>query len=248
MIRGIYTAASGMLAGQTRLDAAAHNIANVNTTGFRRQVPAFAPYLQTMVGRHEKRVTLIGATSLGTVPAALVTDLTGGPVAQTGRAMDLALEGEGFFTVEREGQQLYTRAGSFRVNADGVLVTRAHDPVLGERGPLKVGHDGFTVSADGRVFSIAGEELDRLQLTVLPGREALTRTPDGYLTAGQALDPLPATNTRVHQGFLEGSNVDLAVELVDLLLASRLYAANQRVARTQDALVEKAINQVGALR
>ncbi|ACA60238.1 flagellar hook-basal body protein [Candidatus Desulforudis audaxviator] len=246
MIRGVYTAASGMLAGQTRLDAVAHNIANVNTTGFRRQVPVFAPYLQTAVGRHEKRVTPIGTTSLGTVPTALVTDLTGGPVVQTGRTMDLALEGEGFFTVEREGQQLYTRAGSFKVDASGILVTRAGDPVLGERGPLKVGHDGFTVSADGRVFSSTGEELDRLRLTALPGRETWVRTPDGYLMTGEAT--APAINTRVHQGYLEGSNVHLAVELVDLLLASRLYAANQRVARTQDTLVEKAINQVGALR
>lgn len=246
MIRGMYTAASGMLAGQTRLDAVAHNVANVNTTGFKRQELRFAPYLHAVVHRHAARTVPIGATSLGTVPAAVVTDLAAGPMAQTGRTMDLALEGEGFFTVQREGRPLYTRAGSFTVDQSGILVTRVGDPVLGERGPLKVGESNFTVSSDGRVFSSAGEELDRLRLTALPGREALARTPDGYLMTGEAT--VPALNTKVWQGHLESSNVQLAEELVDLLLASRLYAANQRVVRTQDTLVEKVINQVGALR
>ncbi|MEW6540737.1 MAG: flagellar hook-basal body protein [Bacillota bacterium] len=245
MIRGIYTAASGMLAGQTRLDTVAHNVANVNTTGFRRQQPAFAPFLQAAVMRHDQGLPL-GVTSLGAVPKALVTDPAAGPETQTGRTMDLALEGEGFFTVERDGRYLYTRAGSFKVDASGNLVTPAHDQVLGESGPLRVKNGDFTVSADGRVFLSTGEELDRLRLTALPGREALTRTPDGFLVTEAAT--VPAVNTRVHQGFLEGSNVNLAVEMVELLLASRLYAANQRAVRTHDTLAEKAVSQVGALR
>lgn len=246
MIRGIYTAASGMFAGQTRLDTVAHNVANVNTTGFRRQQPVFAPFLQAAVMRQDRELVPLGVTSLGAMPKALVTDLAAGPVTQTGRTMDLALEGEGFFTVERDGRYLYTRAGSFKVDASGNLATSAGDQVLGEGGPLAVTNGDFTVSADGRVFLSTGEELGRLRLTALPGREALTRTPDGFLVTEAAT--VPATDTRVHQGFLEGSNVNLAVELVELLLASRLYAANQRVARTHDALAEKAVSQVGVLR
>lgn len=246
MIRGIYTAASGMLAGQAQLDTVAHNVANVNTAGFRRRQPVFTPCLEAVVMRLEQGAVPLGVTSLGTVPATFVTDLAAGPLNQTGNPLDLALEGEGFFTVERDGRQLNTRAGSFKVNASGVLVTPAGDPVLGEHGPLNVGNGKFTVSVDGRVFSATGEELDRLRLTALPGREGLTRTPDGYLISEE--ETVPAANTRVHQGFLDGSNVQPAVEMVDLLLASRMYAANQRVVHVHDKLAEKAINQVGALR
>jgi|Deesub1362A_J573_1020465.scaffolds.fasta_scaffold00029_28 flagellar basal-body rod protein FlgG len=248
MIRGVYISASGMLAAQAWLDTVAHNVANVNTTGYRRQAVTFAPYLQAAVLRHEKGLWPIGRTGLGVKTEALVTDLSVGPMTETGRSADLALDGDGFFTVEREGGLLYTRAGSFTVNEDGYLVTRAGDPVLGEHGPLYVGDSNFTVTPDGRVLSSAGEELDRLLLTTLPGGEkGFARTPDGYLVVG-AGETEPTPDTRVRQGFLEGANVNLAEEMVDLLVAARTYTANQRLVRTHDALAEKAINQVGALR
>lgn len=247
MIRGIYSAASGMLAGQTRLDTVAHNVANVNTTGYRRQEVTFAPLLQTELWRHGKDLAFIGRSSLGVKAAALVTDLSAGPVTETGCATDLALDGEGFFTVERDGEFLYTRVGSFTVSADGYLVTRAGDPVLGMQGPLPVGDPHFTVTPDGQVITSDGVELDRLLLTALPGGEGLERTREGYLAADRE-ETQPAQATRVLQGYLEGANVSLATEMVGLLLAARIYAANQRLVRTHDALVEKAINQIGVLR
>lgn len=247
MIRGVYISASGMLAGQTRTDVVAHNLANVNTTGYRRQEVFFAPYLQTAVLRHEAQLQPIGRTGLGTIPVALVTDLSGGPMVETGRSADLALDGDGFFTVEREGRLLYTRAGSFLVDNLGDLVTRSGDPVLGEYGPLNVGSPDFTVTSEGRVISSTGEDLDRLFLAALPDGETLTRTVDGYLVAENG-ETEPAQATRVRQGFLEGANVRLADEMVGLLVAARAYTANQRLVQTHDTLTEKAINQVGVLR
>jgi len=247
MIRGIYTSASGMLAGQTRMDTVAHNVANVNTAGYRRQELVFAPFLRTEVLRHGKTLTPIGQSGLGVAAAAHITDLSGGPVVQTGYGTDLALDGDGFFTVERDGGLLYTRAGAFAVAGDGYLVTRAGDPVLGEHGPLHVGDADFSVTTDGRVITSAGAAVDRLRLTALPGGAGLSRTHDGYLAADPG-ETQPAVSTRVRQGHLEGANVNLAEEMVGLLTAARIYAANQRLVRTHDALAEKAVTQVGVLR
>lgn len=247
MIRGLYISASGMLAGQTRLDTVAHNTANLNTTGYRRQEAAFAPCLETAVLRHGARLEAIGRAGLGVTPVALVTDLSGGPVDHTSRSADLALEGDGFFTVERGGEFLYTRSGSFTVDAGGRLVSRSGDPVMGEQGVLEVGDPNFTVTGDGRVLSAAGEELDRLRLAAFADGERLTRTADGYLAAGEG-QTVPVRHARVFQGFLEGANTNLAEEMVELTVAARTYAANQRMLRTHDTLLEKAINQVGVLR
>ncbi|MBE0467726.1 MAG: hypothetical protein IBX71_10970, partial [Candidatus Desulforudis sp.] len=141
----------------------------------------------------------------------------------------------------------YTRSGSFTVDAGGRLVSRTGDPVMGEQGALEVGDPNFTVTADGRVLSAAGEELDRLRLAALADGERLTRTADGYLAAGEG-QTVPVRHTRVFQGFLEGANTNLAEEMVELTVAARTYAANQRVLRTHDTLLDKAINQVGVLR
>lgn len=248
MIRGIYISASGMLAAQTRLDVAAHNVANANTTGYRRQMVTFAPLLEAAVWRHGARPEPIGRAGLGTVPVALVTEFSGGPLTETGCSGDLALDGEGFFTVDRGGEQLYTRNGSFLVDEHGNLVTRAGDPVLGEQGPIHVGEPGFLVTPDGRVISAAGEEAGRLLLTALVGGDgSFERTADGYLIADSSRTQ-PARDVQVRQGFLEGANASLAEEMVDILTAARAYAANQRLIRIHDGLLEKAVNQVAAVR
>lgn len=249
MIRGLYTSATGLFAGQQRMDVTAHNIANVQTAGYKRQTAHFAPYLDTALVRQDRSVHGIGNSHHGVRLDALRTEMSTGPLEYTGRDADLAVLGGGFFTVENAaGEVRYTRAGVFSRDAGGHLVTGSGLRLLGENGPVNVGDGKFSIDMDGRVY-VDGVETGRLRIAFFADPGVLRRE-------GRALFSLPAgfrddnvaRPVLVRQGYLEGSNVNLATEMVEMIMAARIYAANQRMVSTQDSLLEKAVNQVGLVR
>lgn len=248
MIRGLYTAASGMFAGQQRMDVTAHNIANVQTAGYKRQTAHFAPYLDAKVLRQDGTVRGLGSSHHGVRLEALRTEMTMGALEYTGRAADLALLGGGFFCLEgAAGEVRYTRAGAFTRDDEGYLTTGSGLRLLGEDGPVNVGDGDYSIDTDGRVY-VDGEDAGRLRIAFFADPGALRRE-------GKSLFSLPGGAPQgfdgpvmVRQGYLEGSNVNLATEMVEIIMAARIYAANQRMVSTQDSLLEKAVNQVGLVR
>lgn len=249
MIRGLYTSASGMLAGQRRMDVTAHNIANVSTTGYKRQTAHFAPYLETALIRQDETVRGLGASHHGVHLTDLRTDTTDGPLEYTGRAADLAVLGGGFFCVGNEaGEVLYTRAGVFAKDAEGYLTTGSGQRLLGEDGPVNVGSGPYAIDADGRVYA-DGEETDRLRIAFFEDAAALRREGASLFSLPEGVQERAEDGpVFVRQGYLEGSNVNLATEMVEMIIAARTYAANQRLVSTHDSLLEKAVNQVGLVR
>ncbi len=249
MIRGLYTSATGMFAGQQRMDVTAHNLANVSTTGYKRQTAHFAPYLASALVRQDGSVRGLGASHHGVRLDDLLTDITAGPLEYTGRAADLAVMGGGFFCVENAaGEVLYTRAGSFAVDGEGYLTTRSGQRLLGEAGPVNVGSGSYTVDGDGRVY-VDGEETDRLRIAFFEDAAVLQREGDSLFSLPDGMQESPeAGPVFVRQGYLEGSNVNLATEMVEMIMAARIYAANQRLVSTHDSLLEKVVNQVGLVR
>ncbi|MGH2897566.1 MAG: flagellar hook-basal body protein, partial [Solirubrobacteraceae bacterium] len=146
MERGLYIAASGMLAEQVRQDLISHDLANASTPGYKADRVTTASFGEMLLADHNGRQ--VGALGLGARIESQTTDLTPGPLRTTGEPLDFAVEGEGFFAVRGAGGTRYTRDGQFQVSATGTLVTATGDEVLGPDGrPVKVGADG-TVAAD----------------------------------------------------------------------------------------------------
>ncbi len=164
MVRGLYTASSGMMARLSYLDIAANNLANIDTTAFKRDTPVFKAYPEMLIRRvnDDGLVTFpLGSYDLAPVVGKLGTGVEvnesytrfeQGNLIPTENDFDFALEGEGFFAVETPYGEMYTRAGNFKITSDGYLVTDEGFYVLGEKGRIRIKRGNFTVDQNGNVF------------------------------------------------------------------------------------------------
>jgi len=164
LIRGWYTAASGMRAEQWRLDAVANNLANVDTDSYKRDVAAFKAFPELLLRRQDDdgvylipfgsadAAPIIGKMGMGVELNELYTDFEQGAMKETTSDFDLMLDGKGFFSVATPYGERYTRNGSFILGKEGFLLTKEGYPVLGENGPIKVQANNFQIDKDGRVW------------------------------------------------------------------------------------------------
>lgn len=231
MDKMIYLAMTG--AKQTEFAQAinSNNLANVSTTGFRADLHAFSSVPIQGPGTGSR---------VNAVVEAYGTDFSTGPVASTGRELDIAIQGNGFIAVQGEGgQEAYTRAGDLRIDAGGLLTNGAGHLVIGEGGPVAVPpHTSFLIGADGTV-SIQplgqGPEtlaiVDRIKLAD-PDPRQLAKGADGllYLPNGETADA--SASVRVTAGALEQSNVNIARTLVNMIELSRQYEMQVNVIKT----------------
>ncbi len=227
MERGLYIAASGMVAEQMRQDQIANDLANASTPGYKSDrvtQRAFGDLLlsNSVTGRQ------IGGLTMGVGLDRMVTDLTPQPLRETGEPLDMAIAGEGFFAVQTQQGVRYTRNGQFSESAAGTLTDQLGNAVLGRDGqPVRVGADGHVTAADVGVFALAN--------VAKQGDNLFTGT-----AAGQA------TGT-VRTGALEGSGVDPARTMVDMIASFRAFEAGQKAIQTIDQSLQLAAGQVGNL-
>jgi flagellar basal-body rod protein FlgG len=228
-------------ASMSSLDRIALNVANVQTPGFRRTVAA-AGFDRTLADARQNVSAPTPLVHLDTRPATLRT---------TGRDLDVALEGEGWFEVRLPDGPAYTRKGAFRLDGEGRLVTEEGHPVLGMSGEIRLVQSTLRVDTDGKVFDGApGAAPGSLppvgQLKVVrfaPGALA-ERLPDGLLRF--RADPLPLEAApRVRQGSLENANVNQAAEMLQLMQAVRQVETLQKVTVAYDDLVGTALRRLG---
>ena len=248
-------AASGMMAQQTRSEVIANNLANVNTTGFKRSRAHFEDLLyQTVQG-----AAVVGGNDASSMPAiqigrgvrlAAVQRLHGqGPLEATQRPLDLAIEGEGLFQVQLpNGQVGYTRDGSFQISDEGTLVTQQGFTVVPG---IKVPTDAasLTISRTGVVSATrgaAGEtvELGRIELARFANPAGLLSMGENVLTqtaaSGEPALGLPEEDGmgRVLQGHLEGSNVEIVQEMVDMITSLRAYEINSKAIKNSEEMTQ----------
>lgn len=243
MIRGIYTATSGMLVENRRQENISQNLANVNTTGF-KQV-----YL-TAVSQEEITVrNMNGGHDVGVIPTLVGTDnptlmMTQGALKSTELTHDFAINGEGFFTVEGpNGENLYTRDGRFGVDTEGRLVTKEGYPVLMAEGEYAyVNQEEFSITSDGS-FNINGQDYQFLICTVEDAQQLVSQGDNLYSYDG--VTQVAQEGYVVAQGYIEGSNVDATDEMVNLIASSRAYQSNAQVLKAMDQILGQLVNQVG---
>jgi flagellar basal-body rod protein FlgF len=228
MDRMIYLSMSGAKATLQRQDVLAHNLANASTNGFRAELQAF----RAVPVRGDGASTRVYALE-STVGHSTLT----GPVQSTGRSLDVAAHGNAWLAVQSlDGSEAYTRAGAFEVNAEGLLVTSAGLPVLGDGGPITLPANArIEVAADGSISAADGDEqpqnVGRLKLVVpegplVRGTDGLFRAPDGDLPA----EP----SARVQGGALEGSNVSPVETMVAMIAAARQFEAQMKMLQSAE--------------
>lgn len=276
MIRGLYTGASGMIAQEARMDTVANNLANVDKTAYKKDSAIFKAFPDMLIRRiNESGLGITPAGSYDTMPYVgklgtgvevneVFTNFEQGSLQRTENNFDLALEGRGFFTVQTERGENYTRDGSFTINQDGVLVTHNGNPVLGENGIIVVQKHNFIVNERGEVLinseiprdprnmvsinSNTWEDavvLDKLKIVDFEYPREIKKVGDSmYRETLYSGPPLPPDNVKVIQGFLEKSNVNIIREMVDMIEVQRSYEANQKTVTTHDQALGKLINEV----
>lgn len=248
MIRGVYAAASKMLAQVKRQTIIAHNLSNTTTVGFKQELFADTTFEEMLLARLEAAgdATQIGSLAAGVELQARAIDLSPGLIQETGGQLDLALSGPGFFQVQSPQGIRYTRDGRFTRDAQNQLTTLDGWSVIGARGAIKLPPGEITVQEDGAIIS-AGQEVDRLVLAQFPEGTQWERLGGNYLAPMDGAVGVPAQGAKVQQGFLEQSNVDVTSTMVTMMEALRSYEAAQRVLMLQDRALGQAVNEVGKL-
>jgi flagellar basal-body rod protein FlgG len=227
MERGLYIAASGMLAETVRQDQIANDLANSSTPGYKADRASQKSFGQLLLA-NSLTGQPVGSLGLGVQIGRTVTDLSSGPIRETGEPLDFAIEGTGFFGIQTANGVRYTRNGQFSVSANGTLVTAQGDQVLGQNGaPIRV-------DAKGRVSARAVGTFE------VPGAR---KVGDG-LFSGTAAGKAAGS---VRGGALEGSGVDAARSMVDMIASFRAFESGQKVIRTIDETLERAAGQVGSI-
>jgi flagellar basal-body rod protein FlgF len=229
MDRGLYIAASGMIAEQARQDLIANDLANSSTPGYKSDRATQRAFDEVLL-QNTQTGDQIGALGQGVAIDRQSTDWTPSPIKQTEEPLDFAIQGEGFFAVQGANGTQYTRNGRFSAAADGALTTATGETVLGRNGqPLRVGADGTVDPGQLQVVQLANPR----------------KAGEGFVT-GQPGAQVPPSS--VKSGALEGSGSDPARSMVDMIASRRAFEAGQRVIRTIDDTLQKAANDVGQLR
>lgn len=251
MIRGLYTAATGMAVQREKMDIVTNNIVNAETTGYKADTLFTQNFNAVMLERiNDPNINIVGTDvgrySFGSHITEKLTNFDQGNFEQTNRLTDIAIDGDGFFVIETPEGERYTKAGNFTVNRNGFLVTADGDYVLGEGGHIYVGEASFKVGLDGTV-SGTGLANNRLRIVRTDDPAALRKQGDSlyYLYGGAAMAADNASVVR--QGFQECSNVNIADELVDMITLYREYEASQKAVIMNDETLGMAVNKLGRL-
>lgn len=259
MIRALSTAATGMEAQQKKLDVTANNIANVSTPGFKKTRVEFADLMYEEVqaagaATSETTQSPTGvAIGMGVKTAGTERIQSQGSMQVTENPLDVAIEGEGFFPIVMpDGATAYTRAGTFKLNPNGQIVTSDGFALAGD---ISVPPDAqsVTIAADGAVSVFVQEqiepiELGSIEIASFANPAGLRTTGKNLLEAtaasGEAVMGVPGANGtgKLSQGMLEMSNVQVVEEMIDLIAGQRAYEVNSRVIRAADEMLQQAAN------
>ena len=254
MVRGLYTAYTGMINEQKRFDVISNNLANSATVGYKEESvssQAFDDVLtikirDNSVGYNNQA---IGTMSLGVKIGEVYTDYGQGAFVETGNTFDFAIDGNGFFTLRcptASGDSVtrYTRNGNFKMTQDGYVVDVNGNHLQGKNGDIQVPVDA-TISVDkmGTIFA-DGENIDTIQLADFQDYDYIEKYGDNLYQVVDGATAIPASAT-IAQGYTEQSNVNVVSEMVDMITVTRAYEAGQKVMQTVDTMLEASCNSIG---
>lgn len=251
MLDGMRLATQGMMQMSQKQDMVTNNLANVGTTGYRKEslvVESFSQVLAREAQGEGEVSTTGGYENRGRFMQYSQTHMGQGALKESGSPFDLALDdnGKGFFTIQTPRGIEFTRGGQFHLSTSGHLVTTDGSFVLGQRGPIKVDGADFKVGDDG-VVQVNGKEVDRLLISRFEDPKAMKRQGAASFAA-ETPAVVATTDFRVKQGFTEQANFNALTEMVDLMQTMRNFEANQKALQSHDQRLQKAVNELGRVR
>jgi flagellar basal-body rod protein FlgF len=242
MMRGIYTSTSSLLALLKRQESMSHNLANVETPGFKQEILVAKEGDAKVLTLDSSTSTgyTIGTLDLGVDSSQLQTDYSQGPLENTGQPLDVAITGDGFFRVQTPNGIQLTRDGTFRRDRDGYLVTSQGYYVLGDNGRIHLPEGSPYIADDGNIYVNGATPVGRISLAHVADPSTLQPGSDNLLDPANAqVTPLTAAQTKVKQRYLEQANVDVSGSVVGMMAALRSYEATQRALKLQDEALQK---------
>ncbi len=234
---------SEQLAAIRSMDAIANNLANMSTTGFKRETPQFQEFVEQVQPAEGQT----GTQSLSFVQnTGMLRDLSGGHIVTTNAPFDCAINGQGYFVIQTANGALYTRNGHFSLDASGQIVTDNGDPVQGDGGNISISPDDgdIHIAADGTVSGVKGQ-IGKISLVDFANDAALVKQGDSLYSTTQPSQP--ATTASIKQGTIESSNVEPVVEMSNMIEAMRSYQATANLSQSQSALTQQAIDKLATI-
>ncbi|MBN2073601.1 MAG: flagellar basal-body rod protein FlgF [Actinobacteria bacterium] len=244
MINGIYLATSGMNVEQKRMDILSNNLANINSTGFKKKQADFAVFNERLF-KNMSVNNVLGIITSGPVTESISVNLSEGPLKMTGNPYDLAINGNNFFVVESGNGELLTRDGCFGLDGENFLVNQDGYHVLGDGGRINITDGGeLYVDTAGNIFT-GGMIIDKLRVvSVENGRDIQTES-SSYFKLKDGAAGANGAGVVIKQGFLETSNVNGIDEMVEIISVMRSYEASQKAIKMQDESLSKVVNETG---
>jgi len=246
MIEGIYTSVSGMTAAMWLQARLGHDMTNANTVGYKHLRTSLSDFATLLESMDVAGTIVIHDDGNGVAIAREDTDFSQGALRSTNRPLDIAMSGPGFLAVQTPSGMRYTRAGRLHQNQAGMLITAEGHLVMGEGGPIQLPVGDVTITERGEIL-VDGEQRARLAIVEFGNLEALERVGGTAFAAGDGALPQAATGTRVQQGYLEGSNVDMSRNMANLIAIARLYQLAQRMTLAQDEVLNQTVNELAKI-
>lgn len=249
MSRGLYTLASGMLSQQRKIDISSNNIGNLNTPGYKREQAVTSNFGNLLLykykqnGIHEESEPLSNVSLIRTVTENN-TYHSQGTLEHTGVETDFAIMGSGFFAINNNGQNFYTRNGSFNIDIEGYLVLNGAGRVQGESGDIFIGTDKFNYIEDGSII-VDENIIDKISIYDFADYNNLNKYGEGMFTSN--VEANIVENPTVVNKTIEGSNVNLTQELTNIMSSQRALQTAAQALKMYDMINEKAVNEIGKI-
>ena len=254
MIRGLYTATSGMIVQQKRQENVANNLANAETPSFKKQAVLVKSDDKVNVIKSEKTGSeIVGSISLGSEIDGVKTDFTQGLITETGKELDYAINGNAFFQiVDEAGQNGFSRNGSFRIDGAGNLINSQGHYLIGKNASnsttekINLLDVEFTIKGDGGIVDRDNNLKYTMIISDFSNYDDLENLGNGVYINNKNTEVIEG-DFKLIQGFKENSNVNVLDEMVKMIEISRAFESNQRVIQSIDETLSKAVNEVGKL-
>ena len=240
MIKGIYTSAVGMQSRMLEEEISANNLANLNTTGFKKDTVHFKKLLDgNMV-----KLNFDGSQGSLAESQNVQTNCAEGELKETGNSLDVAVDGTGFFTVLTEDGEAYTRNGYFQLDEDGQLMTANGYKVMGTAGPIQLFPGQVEIRGNGEIYQ-NNALVDKLKIVDFQKPYSLLKLGESLFQETDNSEMVDVGNTMFRQGYFEESNVNPIYEMVKLITIAKAFQAGQKAIQAQNNTLEKAVNSVG---
>jgi flagellar basal-body rod protein FlgF len=231
-----------MLDDVERLRVISHNLANVGTVGFKRELAVTRPFETQLTEAGESAAT--GARV--TTGVMSYTDRSPGTLTHTGSPLDLAIEGDAYFAIDTGQQEVYTRQGTFRLDADGRLVTLNGQSVMTTAGEVRLTSPTPVIDTQGNIRD-NGTVVGQLKLVTVSNPQSLSEIGNGLYAGSNSTVTEPSDTVRVRQGFTEAANVVTMNEMIRMIETVRHFEASQKMLQGYDAMLDRAIADLGSV-